>query len=441
VVYNHFGPDGNCLPQYSDTYLSRGRKTEWGDAINFDGEGSGPVRELFVSNARYWIQDFHLDGLRLDATQSIHDASTTHVILEIVRAVREAAAGKDTIVVAENEPQDTRLVRPEAEGGFGLDAVWNDDYHHSALVALGGRREAYYTDHRGHPQELLSAVKYGYLFQGQRYTWQGRRRGTPTFGLPREAFVTFLENHDQLANTAVGRRTHQLASPGRWRALTALTLLGPGTPMLFQGEEFAATAPFLFFADHGGEIGEAVRKGRREFLAQFRSLAQPAWDERLPDPRDVGTFRRCQLDHEEREKEPHRQAWVMHRDLLRLRREDPVLRAQGAHGLDGAVVGPDAFVLRFFAPDGVDRLLAVNLGRDLHLDPAPEPLLAPPLARRWRVRWSSEDPAYGGLGTFPPDSGDNWRLAAESALLLEPQPGTNDPEGDLALVRSREQSR
>jgi maltooligosyltrehalose trehalohydrolase len=435
VVYNHLGPDGNYLTQYSDTYLSRTRTTEWGDSINFDGEGSGPVREFFVGNARYWVQEFHLDGLRLDATQSIFDDSGEHVLAAVARAVREAAGPRATVLVAENEPQDTRLVRPRDQGGHGLDAVWNDDYHHSAQVALTGRSEAYYSDHRGHAQELLSAVKYGYLFQGQRYRWQGHRRGTPAFGLPREAFVLFLENHDQLANTSVGRRPRELTSPGRWRALTALTLLAPGTPMLFQGQEFAASAPFLYFAEHQGNLADAVRRGRREFVSQFRTLGRPEWDALLPDPGDAETFRRCTLDHGERE--THRAAVLLHRDLLRVRREDAVVRRQGADGFDGAVLTDHAFVLRFFAPDGADRLLAVNLGADLHFTPAPEPLLAPPAAHRWHVLWSSEDVAYGGLGTFPPDSQDGWRLAGEAAVLLEPRPGTDDPPGDGGYRRRK----
>ena len=261
-------------------------------------------------------------------------------------------------------------------------------------------------------------------------------RGTPKLGVPREAFVLFLENHDQVANTAAGRRPSALSSPGRWRALTALTLLAPGTPMLFQGQEFAASAPFAYFADHEGDLAAAVRRGRREFVAQFRTLGLPEWDERIPDPGAEETFRRCQLDHGERE--TNRAAWALHRDLLRVRRDDPVIRRQGADGLDGAVLTDDAFVVRFFAPDGADRLLVVNLARDLHFDPAPEPLLAPPAGRRWRLSWSSDDVAYGGLGTFPPDSQDGWRLPGQATVLLAPQPGQDDPPGGPARRRKGE---
>jgi maltooligosyltrehalose trehalohydrolase len=418
VVYNHLGPDGNYLTRYTDTFFTDRHVTDWGDAINFDGEGSGPVREFYRANARYWIDEFHFDGLRLDATQDVHDEGPDHILAAVVREVRDAAGGRQTIVVAENEPQHVRLVKPEDQGGFGMDALWNDDLHHSAQVLLSGRNEAYYTDYLGTPQEFVSAMKYGYLYQGQRYKWQKDRRGTPAFGIRREAFVNFIQNHDQVANSAQGLRTHQITSPGRHRAMTALVLLGPGTPMLFQGQEFGASAPFLYFADHVEDLAAKVRAGRREFLAQWRSLALPEWDSCFAEPSDPGTFQRCKLDHAERE--AHGAAVRLHRDLLRLRREDPVFSAQADGGIDGAVLGPDAFVLRLFAGGGLDRLILVNFGRDLHLDPAPEPLLAPPEEREWRVLWSSEDRAYGGCGTAHPDTEDNWRLPGEAALVLAP---------------------
>jgi maltooligosyltrehalose trehalohydrolase len=188
--------------------------------------------------------------------------------------------------------------------------------------------------------------------------------------------------------------------------------------MLFQGQEFAASAPFLYFADHAEDLAGKVRAGRREFLAQWPSLALPEWDTCFAEPADPATFERCKLDDAERD--AHGDAWRLHRDLLRVRREDRVLRGQAAHGMDGAVLGTDAFVLRLFGEGGLDRLILVNFGRDLHLNPAPEPLLAPPEGREWRVIWSSEDRAYGGCGTVHPDTDDNWRLPGEATLLLAP---------------------
>jgi maltooligosyltrehalose trehalohydrolase len=433
VVYNHFGPDGNYLREFSADYFTDRHKTDWGEAINFDGPGSEPVRELFLANARAWIDEFHMDGLRLDATQSIFDESGEHVLAAIGREVRAAARGRETIIVAENEPQQTRLVRPVERGGYGLDGLWNDDLHHSAMVALTGKREAYYTDYRGTPQELISAVKWGYLYQGQRYKWQRSRRGTPALDLPPSAFVAFIENHDQVANSALGQRVHQMTSPGCYRAMTAFLLLSPPTPMLFQGQEFASSSPFLYFADHRGELGDKVRQGRAAFLTQFPSIATPEMMATLPDPSDPGTFERCKVDFAERGR--HESIYAMHRDLIRLRRRDPVFRAQRPRGVDGAVLGPEAFVLRFFAtpsPEedgGADRLLLVNLGVDLALDPAPEPLLAPPADTLWRILWSSDDVAYGGPGIAPIETRYNWRIPGHAAVVLEPMSadGAYDP--------------
>lgn len=420
VVYNHLGPSGAYLKEFSDHYFTDRYENEWGEPINFDGERSGPVREFFVGNAGYWVDEFHVDGLRLDATQQIFDASPVHVLEEITRRVREAAGGRETLLIAENEPQQVKLVRPEEEGGFGMDAVWNDDFHNTAMVALTGRTEAYYSDHLGSPQEIVSLAKWGFLYQGQRYRWQEKRRGTPAFGLPPATFVNCLQNHDQVANSAFGERVHRLTSPGRYRAMTAVQLLAPGTPMLFQGQEFAASSPFLYFADHEPELAASVRKGRTEFISQFPSIATEEIRELLPDPGDPDTFRRCKLDLGEREH--HAEAYALHRDLLGLRREDPAFRAQRAGGVDGAVLGGEALVLRYFGGEGADRLLVVNLGRELRLESVPEPLLAPPQGHRWETLWSSEHPRYGGTGTPPLETGEGWRIPAEAAVVLLPEP-------------------
>ena len=419
VVYNHLGPDGNYLTEFAPHYFSKRYENEWGDALNFDDEHSAPVRELFIANAGYWIDEFHLDGLRLDATQQIFDASPEHVLAAIGRCVRKAARGRGTYLVNENEPQHARLVRPVETGGYGLDALWNDDFHHAAIVAMTGRDEAYYSDYRGSPQEFISAAKWGFLFQGQRCKWQAARRGTPSLDLAPANFVNFLQNHDQIANSLVGHRIHTVTSPGRLRALTALLLLGPNTPMLFQGQEFAATTPFLYFADHNPALAKAVAEGRVEFLKQFPSIASGDAATLLPKPELEETFLRCKLDFGDREK--HAEVLRLHRDLIRLRRDTPLLGKARRGTYDGAVLGAAAFALRFFGTAQDDRLLIVNLGPHLHLDPAPEPLLAPALGCAWDVLWTSEDPQYGGGGAPPLDTEDNWHLPAEAAVLLGPQ--------------------
>ena len=419
VVYNHLGPDGNYLGKYSPSYFTDKHKTDWGRAINFDGEGSLPVREFFRANAAYWIRDYHLDGLRLDATQDIHDDCQPHMLAEISQAARFAAGDRSIVLIGENEPQETRLLVAVKNGGYGLDALWNDDFHHSATVALTGKSDAYYTDYHGTPQEFISAIKYGYLYQGQHYRWQKKKRGKPTLGLPRPSMVSFIQNHDQVANSARGQRVNQLSAPGIYRALTALTLLGPGTPMLFQGQEFAASTPFLFFADHNAELAEKIREGRKEFLEQWKSLRLPEIQCCFDDPSAESTFTRCILDFNE--VETHAPMYALHRDLLHLRREDPVISKQGVNGIDGAVLSAQCFVIRYFSPGyDDDRLLVVNLGSDLEFDPAPEPLLAPPSLKEWSNLWSTDSPVYGGCATAALDGEQYWTMPGHAAVVLRP---------------------
>jgi maltooligosyltrehalose trehalohydrolase len=430
VVYNHFGPDSSLLKPYSDDYVSTRHVNDWGEAVNFDGPRCGLVREFVLANVAYWIEEFHFDGMRVDATQSYFDTGPEHILKAIARTMRVAAGDRRVLVVGENEPQSARLLRGEDRGGFGFDMLWSDDFHHSAKVAATGSREGYYGDYLGSPQELLSSVKHGWLYQGQWNLREKKRRGSPAWDIPPPAFIHFLQNHDQIGNSARGERVHALTSPGRFRALTALQLLGPATPMLFQGQEFAASSPFLYFADQPPEIAEVTHRGRRKFLEQFPSLATAEMQARLPHSGSIETFERAKLDLAERHAGAHAEALLLHRDLLRLRRDDPTIRAGRRRGaVDGAVLGPEALIVRWFDPEGRcdDRLLLINLGVELHLPVATEPLLAAPEGRRWRVYWSSEDPRYGGHGTAEPESeGQNWRLAAHAAVLLAPAPAEAD---------------
>jgi maltooligosyltrehalose trehalohydrolase len=417
VVYNHLGPSGSYIAAFNPHTFSERHATEWGDALDLDGPHAHALRDLFVRNAAYWVHDFHLDGLRLDATQSIFDDSPVHVVAEITAAARAAAAPRSIIVVAENEPQATHALAPAQEGGWGIDALWNDDFHHSALVALTGRRHAYYHDYRGHAQELVSATKYGFLYQGQYYAWQKQPRGEPVTDEPAPAFVTFLENHDQTANMPNGPRLATFAAAARVRAMTALLLLSPQTPMLFMGQEWGSTRPFLFFADHEPELAVKVHAGRRDFMAQFEACASAEGREQVADPAARATFDASKLDWAQRER--NRAMLALHADLLALRRDDPVLARQARTDLDGAVLGEHAFLLRWFDAEQGDRLLLVNLGLDVDLATAPEPLLAPPPGRRWSHAWSSEASAYGGEGALWPLHEDGaWYLTGGTATLL-----------------------
>ena len=419
VVYNHLGPDGNYLKCFSPHYFSTRHHTEWGEALNLDGDHARGTRDFILGNARYWLSEFHLDGLRLDATQSIFDDSRPHILEELARTAREATQPRSIVVISENEPQHAQQLLPTSQGGFGLDAMWNDDFHHAAKVALTGTRDGYFGDYTGRAQEFISCVRRGFLYQGQYYPWQKKPRGQAAPGLPAWTSIVFLQNHDQVGNTFHGDRVHANAAPGRYRALMALTLLGPQTPMLFMGQEFAASARFMFFADHHEELAALVHKGRREFLSQFRAYEDEATQQLVPAPHDEATFVDSKLDWNEAK--DHAEVLAFHRDLLQLRACDPVISQQDVTKIDGATLSEHAFVLRWFDDEHGDRLLVVNLDRELPLAAPSEPLLAPTYGATWQLLWSSEDPRYGGYGVAMPvgDAGlGEWRLPAQSAVLL-----------------------
>lgn len=417
VVYNHFGPEGNYLEQFSKYYYGP-KSNEWGRAINFDSENCGPVREFFIANAAYWIEEFHLDGLRFDATHAIKDQSPEHILGCITERARQVAGERSLYLVAENESQETACLRPKEARGFGMDAVWNDDFHHCAHVALTGYHDAYYGEYYGSPQEMVSTAKWGYLYQGQRYYWQDAKRGTPTIGVSPSCFVNFTQNHDQIGNSAWGIRLHELTSPSSLRAMTAVLLLGPQTPMLFQGQEFSASSPFLYFSDLNPETSRQVHTGRIEFLKQFTNIDSPEVISTIDKPYELDTFVQSRLDLSQRER--HFKTYNLHRDLIKLRHEDPVFSKGYACKLEGAVLGQYGFLLRYFLEDQ-QRLLLVNLGREMHLAPIPEPMLAPPLGFRWELLWTSERVEYGGSGTPAKLETDRFlRLQGHAAVVLQP---------------------
>lgn len=419
VVYNHVGSSGCYLSKFSSDYFSKRYKSEWGDVFNFDEKNSQPVREFIINNAVYWIKEFHFDGFRLDATQQIFDASDEHIISAIVSATRKAAENRNIYIVGENEPQQKKLLTPIQEKGYGLDSLWNDDFHHAARAALTGRTGAYFTDYKGKPQEFVASVKYGFLFQGQWYKWQKQPRGSAALDLSPTRFVHYLQSHDQVANGGRGKRIHQLSHPALLRALTGLLLLGPQTPMLFQGQEFGASSPFLYFADNDINIVEAVAKGRNEFLHQFLPLATPAMQPYLYRPDDISTFKQSKLNLDEREM--NADIYRLHKELLHVRRTDLVLSGQEFSHVDGAVISSTIFLIRFFSSTvNSDRLLIVNLGRDFPLSPAPEPLLAPHENHDWALYWSSEYPQYGGHGACEMSTRGDWLIPGLSAALLKP---------------------
>ncbi len=323
VVYNHLGPSGNYLAQFGPYFSSR-HTTNWGDGVNLDGPDSDPVRRFFLDNARMWLRDYHADGLRLDAVHALVDDSAIHFLEELSSEVRELSAelGRPLWLMPESDLSNPRFVQPLASGGYGLDAAWADEWHHALHAALTGERDGYYREF-GSLAQLAKALRQAWVYDGVYSPHRRRRHGRPPVGLSGHQFVVCTQNHDQVGNRARGERTSQLLSVERLEIAAALLLTSPFVPLLFQGEEWGARTPFLYFTDHEDpELARAVSEGRRN---EFRAFG---WDpEAVPDPQAPETFRSSQLDWTEREREPHQRLLRWYRALMRLRRTCPALRA------------------------------------------------------------------------------------------------------------------
>ncbi|MGU3496079.1 malto-oligosyltrehalose trehalohydrolase [Xanthobacteraceae bacterium A53D] len=357
VVYNHFGPDGNYLPVYVPRFFTERHHTPWGAAVNYDGADALPVRAFVIHNALYWIEEFQLDGLRLDAVQAIKDASEEHLLEELARRIRDGSPGRQVHLILENEENDAARLEPGPAHTFS--AQWNDDLHHVLHTAVTGESEAYYGDYAGDVEKRARAIAEGFAFQGEMMHHRGSERGTPSSHLPPTAFVSFIQNHDQIGNRAFGERITRLAPPDAVRAAAAVYLLGPQIPMLFMGEEWAARAPFLFFCNFTGDLAEAVRKGRRAEFAKFSAFRDPARAATIPDPLDLGTFRASTLDWSEIATQPHAGVRDWYQRILAVRRERivPLLPAITKGGT-WRIVGGQGVEVRWQAGDHVLDLKA-----------------------------------------------------------------------------------
>ena len=321
VVYNHLGPDGNYLGAYGPYFTDR-YGTPWGQAVNFDGPGSDEVRRFVIDNACMWLADYHADGLRLDAVHAIFDSSAVHILEELGARVRalETRLGRRFLVIPESDLNDPRLVRSVEAGGYGLDAAWNDDFHHALHAVLTGERAGYYEDF-GELADLADALEKVYVYGGRYSVHRDRRHGRPATGLSGHRFLGFLQNHDQIGNRAQGERSCHLISVGKLKVGAALVACSPLVPMFFAGEEWAASSPFCYFTDHQDpELGQAVSEGRRREFAAF------GWDPaQVPDPQAPTSFERSKLDWAELDQDPHAEVLAWHRQLLALRRRLPDL--------------------------------------------------------------------------------------------------------------------
>ena len=369
VVYNHLGPEGNYLHSYAPQFFNARHQTPWGAAINFDAAGARTVREFFIHNALYWLEEYHFDGLRLDAVHAIVDESDPHIVEALARAVRDGPARERHVhLVLENDRNEARFLARETRRPPPLaNAQWNDDAHHALHVLVAGERDGYYADYADQPVSRLGrALAEGFAYQGECSAYRGGgARGEPSAHLPPTAFVNFLQSHDQIGNRAFGERIGALAAPEALVAATACVLLAPSVPLLFMGEEFFASTPFLYFCDFGPDLATAVARGRREEFGRFARFSDPEVRATIPDPNDRATFERSRLVWSETEQSPHREWLEFCRALLALRRQHVVPRlARMSGGGTFECVSRAALAVHWTLGDGARLHLAANLSAD-----------------------------------------------------------------------------
>ncbi len=426
VVYNHFGPDGNYLRQFSTSYFTDRHHTPWGEALNMDGPGSGPVRDYFSANVCYWAHEYHIDGLRLDATHAILDDSPTHILAELATRVHESLPDdRHFLLIAENELNDPVLVRPAQQGGLGLDGVWADDFHHQMRVSLAGDRDGYYIDYEGTAPDIAATLEHGWFYTGQYSKLMEGPRGAPADDVPLPCFVQCIQNHDQVGNRAFGGRLNHEAAPAAYRAASVLLLCSPSTPLLFMGQEWAASSPFLYFTDHNPELGRLVTEGRRSEFAAFASFAGTE----IPDPQARETFERSKLRWEERAQSEHQGMLALYQDVLALRARLPALQERARQYMRATALDASTLVLwRTTANTADTLLLLVYLGNEpvtIDLDEHGETIA--PTGFRWSLLLDSEAEDYSGsAGSSPFSGGDpatgQLKLTAPRAILLEVAP-------------------
>jgi maltooligosyltrehalose trehalohydrolase len=387
VVYNHFGPSGNYLHSYAKSFFTDRHKTPWGAGINVDGAGSRPVREFFFHNSLYWLEEFHFDGLRFDAVHAISDDSTPHFIEELARRIRETLPDREIHLVLENEANEARWLGRGEKGRPPLHtAQWADDIHNAWHALMTGESEGYYEDYAERPLTLLAkALAEGFAYQGDPSRHKGGKpRGEPSAHLPPTAFVSFLQNHDQVGNRAFGERLSHLVEPQKLALARALHALSPQVPLLFMGEEWSASSPFLFFVDFETEpdLAKAVREGRRGEFKHFKAFANPESSLRIPDPTDIATFQRSKLDWTEAKSAPHCETWADMKRLLGLRQAEVVPLLKSHFRGSRYTIDPTGTVdIAWFFSSGTLRLVA-NFG---------DTIVTYPKSRDERPVWFSRD--------------------------------------------------
>lgn len=419
VVYNHFGPDGNYLGAFSPNFFNEAHHTPWGAANNFDGKQNGPVRAFFVANPIYWMEEFRIDGFRFDATHAIVDDSPRHVLAEMTDAVH----ARGGFALAEDSQNDVEMITPTASGGHGFDGIWADDFHHVVRVGQTEEAEGYYRDFTGTPAELAETLTHGWLYRGQLRRSAKKRRGTECRHVPPERFVHCLSNHDQVGNRALGERVSDVISPAGYRAASMLLCLSPYTPLLFMGQEWAASTPFLYFTDHHEALGKLVTEGRRREFADFAAFQDPATREQIPDPQSEQTFYDSKLDWSERDRPAHGDVLALYRECLALRRAHKVFRPRGRDKWQVAVLDGDILALRF-KDSGGDWLLVVDLEGGHSATLSANWIAEGMAGKKWSLVLSSNESRFGGTTPFEGKQDlDEIEFPEAEAILLRASKG------------------
>jgi maltooligosyltrehalose trehalohydrolase len=411
VVYNHVGPEGNYLdafgPYFTETY-----RTPWGRAVNYDGAGSDEVRRFVIDNALYWVTEYHVDALRLDAVHGIFDFGALHLLQEMAEAVHDQAArlGRTVIVIGESDLNDPKLIRRPEEGGFGLDAQWSDDFHHAVHAAITGERAGYYVDFDG-VEMIADALREPFVYAMRYSTSRNRRHGAPSVGIPRERFVVAIQNHDQVGNRAAGDRLSTLVSPEQLRLAAALLLLSPYVPLLFMGEEYGETNPFQYFVSHGDQkLLEAVSAGRREEFAAF------GWAGDVPDPAAESTFVNSRLDRAKLDDPKHAAMVELYRDLIALRKRSEVLgpRSDGRPRESRVMCQDEVITIERATEDGRRMIAVFNCSDREQQISLPD--------GSWQLALSTDDAKYGGRV--------DAEVTASVGAVSSSRPARRRPSGD-----------
>lgn len=402
VVYNHFGPVGNYAVAASPNYLSKTHSSAWAACVNLDGQGSEQVREFFIENACHWVHEYHVDGLRLDATHALIDDSAKPFVAELVDKVKSTVHDRQILIVAEDHRNWNTMIQPISQGGWGLDGIWADDLYHQIRRHLAGDHESYFRDFTGSVADIAETINHGWFYHGQRSLHhENEPRGTDASGLPPCSFYVCLQNHDQVGNRAMGDRLTATVDLAAYRAATTLLLCLPQTPLLFMGQEWGATTPFQYFTDHDPELGMVVTEGRRYEFRHFRAFQDPGSQATIPDPQDPATFERSRLDWSEAQREPHASTRRLYQALLQLRHNESALRSGAPDGFQATAVDDETLLLRRVKEEGATLWLVVRFqgGGTVNLDHFVELKTG-----GWETVLTTEDPPFAA-DAMPPKIG------------------------------------